>query len=159
MPRRLLFRPQGSPVRACRGCGGLRPDHWVRPMCNSCLFLVLFRSVLFLYGILHLLWCHRRWCINPSLPSTCCRTYQHTATYSLLSHIFHTSPSPDCRWEGASPGSLQVIGFDMGGTSTDVSRFAGTYEHVFETTTAGVTIQAPQLDVNTVAAGEGGVLD
>ncbi len=50
-------------------------------------------------------------------------------------------------------GSLQVIGFDMGGTSTDVSRYAGTFEHVFETTTAGVTIQAPQLDVNTVAAG------
>jgi 5-oxoprolinase (ATP-hydrolysing) len=41
----------------------------------------------------------------------------------------------------------------MGGTSTDVSRYAGAYEHVFETTTAGVTIQAPQLDVNTVAAG------
>lgn len=50
--------------------------------------------------------------------------------------------------------SLQIIGFDMGGTSTDVSRYAGVYEHVFETTTAGVTIQAPQLDVNTVAAGE-----
>lgn len=49
-----------------------------------------------------------------------------------------------------------VIGFDMGGTSTDVSRFAGgRYEHVFETTTAGVTIQAPQLDINTVAAGGG----
>mmetsp|Transcript_14115 Transcript_14115/g.30617 ORF Transcript_14115/g.30617 Transcript_14115/m.30617 type:complete len:1326 (+) Transcript_14115:84-4061(+) len=59
------------------------------------------------------------------------------------------------RWEGVDPGSLQVIGFDMGGTSTDVSRFAGTYEHVFETTTAGVTIQAPQLDINTVAAGGG----
>ena len=43
----------------------------------------------------------------------------------------------------------------MGGTSTDVSRFAGRYEHVFETTTAGVTIQAPQLDINTVAAGGG----
>ncbi len=37
----------------------------------------------------------------------------------------------------------------------DVSRFAGTLEHVFETTTAGVTIQAPQLDINTVAAGGG----
>ena len=35
------------------------------------------------------------------------------------------------------PSSLQSIGFDMGGTSTDVSRFAGSYEHVFETTTAG----------------------
>lgn len=36
-------------------------------------------------------------------------------------------------------------GFDMGGTSTDVSRYAGTLEHVHEATTAGVTIQAPQL--------------
>lgn len=43
----------------------------------------------------------------------------------------------------------------MGGTSTDVSRFGGRYEHVFETTTAGVTIQSPQLDINTVAAGGG----
>jgi 5-oxoprolinase (ATP-hydrolysing) len=50
---------------------------------------------------------------------------------------------------------MPVIGFDMGGTSTDVSRYAGTYEHVFETTTAGVTIQSPQLDINTVAAGGG----
>ncbi|KAI9725561.1 MAG: hypothetical protein M1828_003049 [Chrysothrix sp. TS-e1954] len=49
-----------------------------------------------------------------------------------------------------------VIGFDMGGTSTDVSRFgSGRYDHVFETTTAGVTIQSPQLDINTVAAGGG----
>jgi len=51
-----------------------------------------------------------------------------------------------------------VIGFDMGGTSTDVSRFAGEFDHVFETTTAGVTVQAPQLDVNTVAAGGGSML-
>ncbi|PHH87494.1 hypothetical protein CDD83_8816 [Cordyceps sp. RAO-2017] len=49
-----------------------------------------------------------------------------------------------------------VIGFDMGGTSTDVSRYGdGRYEHVFETTTAGITIQSPQLDINTVAAGGG----
>ena len=48
-----------------------------------------------------------------------------------------------------------VIGFDMGGTSTDVSRYAGTFEHVFESVTAGVTIQSPQLDINTVAAGGG----
>ncbi|KAL9944999.1 hypothetical protein D7B24_000370 [Verticillium nonalfalfae] len=51
-----------------------------------------------------------------------------------------------------------VIGFDMGGTSTDCSRFAGTYEHVFETTTAGVLIQSPQLDIITVAAGGGSML-
>ena len=48
-----------------------------------------------------------------------------------------------------------VIGFDMGGTSTDVSRFDATYEQVTETETAGVTVQAPQLDINTVAAGGG----
>jgi 5-oxoprolinase (ATP-hydrolysing) len=46
----------------------------------------------------------------------------------------------------------------MGGTSTDVSRFGGTFEHVFESTTAGVTIQSPQLDINTVAAGGGSIL-
>lgn len=105
------------------------------------------------------------------------------------------------RWGGAEAASLQMIGFDMGGTSTgalgppvpcslrlrlpgaplylllsltrmphswrlpgptnpthtpaDVSRYAGHFEHVFESTTAGVTIQAPQLDINTVAAGGG----
>ena len=48
-----------------------------------------------------------------------------------------------------------VVGFDMGGTSTDVSRYAGVYEHVFESVTAGVTIQSPQMDINTVAAGGG----
>ncbi|EPY76320.1 5-oxoprolinase [Camelus ferus] len=55
------------------------------------------------------------------------------------------------RVEGGQP----VIGFDMGGTSTDVSRYAGEFEHVFEASTAGVTLQAPQLDINTVAAGGG----
>lgn len=53
---------------------------------------------------------------------------------------------------------IPVIGFDMGGTSTDVSRYSGKYEHVFETTTAGITIQSPQLDINTVAAGGGSIL-
>ena len=48
-----------------------------------------------------------------------------------------------------------VIGFDMGGTSTDVSRFGGEYDLTFETKTAGVRIQAPQLDIRTVAAGGG----
>ncbi|XP_075226295.1 5-oxoprolinase [Lycorma delicatula] len=61
-------------------------------------------------------------------------------------------------YAATTPGDQPVIGFDMGGTSTDVSRFAGSYEHVFESTTAGVTIQAPQLDVNTVAAGGGSCL-
>jgi 5-oxoprolinase (ATP-hydrolysing) len=48
-----------------------------------------------------------------------------------------------------------VVGFDMGGTSTDVSRYAGSFDHVTESVTAGVIIQAPQLDINTVAAGGG----
>lgn len=51
--------------------------------------------------------------------------------------------------------AVPCIGFDMGGTSTDVSRFAGTYEQVFETETAGVKILCPQLDISTVAAGGG----
>lgn len=54
-------------------------------------------------------------------------------------------------------GTSAVIGFDMGGTSTDVSRYNGRYDHVFETSTAGVTIQVPQLDINTVAAGGGSI--
>ncbi|KKZ61732.1 5-oxoprolinase (ATP-hydrolysing) [[Emmonsia] crescens] len=53
---------------------------------------------------------------------------------------------------------VPVIGFDMGGTSTDVSRYSGIYDHVFETTIAGVSIQSPQLDINTVAAGGGSIL-
>ena len=51
--------------------------------------------------------------------------------------------------------SQPVIGFDMGGTSTDVSRFDGIFDLVHETETAGVRIQAPQLNINTVAAGGG----
>lgn len=46
----------------------------------------------------------------------------------------------------------------QGGTSTDVSRYAGSLEHIFETSTAGVTIQSPQLDINTIAAGGGSIL-
>ncbi|KAL3430394.1 Hydantoinase B/oxoprolinase-domain-containing protein [Aspergillus tetrazonus] len=52
-----------------------------------------------------------------------------------------------------------VIGFDMGGTSTDVSRFDGHLEHVFGSKLAGVQIQSPQLDINTVAAGGGSILN
>ncbi|MBU0946313.1 MAG: hydantoinase B/oxoprolinase family protein [Proteobacteria bacterium] len=48
-----------------------------------------------------------------------------------------------------------VIGFDMGGTSTDISRYNGSYELVQETKTAGVRIQAPQMHIKTVAAGGG----
>jgi 5-oxoprolinase (ATP-hydrolysing) len=39
----------------------------------------------------------------------------------------------------------------MGGTSTDVSRYGGTYEHVYESTTAGVTIQGPQVNIITIS--------
>ncbi|KAL2814029.1 Hydantoinase B/oxoprolinase-domain-containing protein [Aspergillus granulosus] len=53
---------------------------------------------------------------------------------------------------------IPIIGFDMGGTSTDVSRYDGQFDHIFETTTAGIPIQAPQLNVNTIAAGGGSIL-
>ncbi|MHB9863148.1 hydantoinase B/oxoprolinase family protein [Streptomyces sp. YIM S03343] len=55
-------------------------------------------------------------------------------------------------------GFQRVIGFDMGGTSTDVSHFAGEYERVFTTQIAGVRLRAPMLDIHTVAAGGGSVL-
>ncbi len=52
-------------------------------------------------------------------------------------------------------GHHQVIGFDMGGTSTDVSRFAGQFERTYETEIAGVRLRAPMLAIHTVAAGGG----
>ncbi|MGW0250171.1 hydantoinase B/oxoprolinase family protein [Nocardia goodfellowii] len=55
-------------------------------------------------------------------------------------------------------GFDRVIGFDMGGTSTDVSHFAGEYERVFTTQIAGVRLRAPMLDIHTVAAGGGSIL-
>ena len=56
-------------------------------------------------------------------------------------------------------GFGKSIGFDMGGTSTDVSRFDGTYEREFETQKAGVRIVAPMLAIETVAAGGGSICD
>src|SRR5258708_32820280 len=50
-------------------------------------------------------------------------------------------------------GHHKIIGFDMGGTSTDVSHFAGTYERAFETRGAGLRIPPPIMPINTVAAG------
>jgi 5-oxoprolinase (ATP-hydrolysing) len=55
-------------------------------------------------------------------------------------------------------GFDKVIGFDMGGTSTDVSHFAGEYERSFETELAGVRLRVPMLRVHTVAAGGGSIL-
>ncbi|MBB3261444.1 5-oxoprolinase (ATP-hydrolyzing) [Paraburkholderia bannensis] len=55
-------------------------------------------------------------------------------------------------------GFERVIGFDMGGTSTDVSHFNGEFERVFETQVAGVRMRAPMMSIHTVAAGGGSVL-
>ncbi|MCP4382859.1 MAG: 5-oxoprolinase, partial [Hyphomicrobiales bacterium] len=55
-------------------------------------------------------------------------------------------------------GFGKVIGFDMGGTSTDVSHFDGEYERAFETEVAGVRMRAPMMRINTVAAGGGSIL-
>ncbi|HEY0524961.1 MAG TPA: hydantoinase/oxoprolinase family protein, partial [Stellaceae bacterium] len=54
-------------------------------------------------------------------------------------------------------GFDRVIGFDMGGTSTDVSHYAGEYERTFETVVAGVRMRAPMMQINTVAAGGGSI--
>jgi 5-oxoprolinase (ATP-hydrolysing) len=58
----------------------------------------------------------------------------------------------------AMAGFGRVIGFDMGGTSTDVSRFDGEYERTFETAVAGVRVRAPMMSIHTVAAGGGSIL-
>ena len=55
-------------------------------------------------------------------------------------------------------GFDKVIGFDMGGTSTDVSHFKGEFERAFETTIAGVRLRTPMLEIHTVAAGGGSKL-
>src|SRR5208282_6101670 len=55
-------------------------------------------------------------------------------------------------------GFEKAIGFDMGGTSTDVSHFAGEFEREYETQVAGVRMRAPMLAIHTVAAGGGSVL-
>lgn len=58
-----------------------------------------------------------------------------------------------------SAGFGKLIGFDMGGTSTDVSHFAGDYERAFETEVAGVRLRAPMMLIHTVAAGGGSILN
>ncbi|MCX7685581.1 MAG: hydantoinase B/oxoprolinase family protein [Acetobacteraceae bacterium] len=59
---------------------------------------------------------------------------------------------------GRSAGFERIIGFDMGGTSTDVSHFDGEYERAFETEVAGVRMRAPMMLIHTVAAGGGSIL-
>ena len=58
----------------------------------------------------------------------------------------------------AIAGHSKVIGFDMGGTSTDVSHYAGEFEREFETQVAGVRMRAPMMSIHTVAAGGGSIL-
>ena len=57
-----------------------------------------------------------------------------------------------------SAGFDKIIGFDMGGTSTDVSHYAGEFEREFETQVAGVRMRAPMMSIHTVAAGGGSIL-
>jgi len=59
---------------------------------------------------------------------------------------------------GKQAGFDRLIGFDMGGTSTDVSHFDGEYERTFETEVAGVRMRAPMMLIHTVAAGGGSIL-
>jgi 5-oxoprolinase (ATP-hydrolysing) len=58
----------------------------------------------------------------------------------------------------ALAGFDRIIGFDMGGTSTDVSHYGGEYERTFETLVAGVRMRAPMMQIHTVAAGGGSIL-
>jgi len=58
----------------------------------------------------------------------------------------------------AMAGFDRIIGFDMGGTSTDVSHYNGEFERAFETEVAGVRMRAPMMYIHTVAAGGGSIL-
>ena len=58
----------------------------------------------------------------------------------------------------AMAGFDRIIGFDMGGTSTDVALYAGAFERAFETVVAGIRMRAPMMAINTVAAGGGSIL-
>ena len=55
-------------------------------------------------------------------------------------------------------GFGRIIGFDMGGPSTDVALYDGAFERAFETEVAGVRMRAPMMAINTVAAGGGSIL-
>jgi 5-oxoprolinase (ATP-hydrolysing) len=74
--------------------------------------------------------------------------------------ILSAPPAASSAW--CAPRTLadldRVIGFDMGGTSTDVSHYAGEFERAFETQVAGVRMRAPMMSIHTVAAGGGSVL-
>ncbi len=63
-----------------------------------------------------------------------------------------------CAHVARQAGLQRAIGFDMGGTSTDVSRYDGTFDRQFEATISGIRIQAPMLSIETVAAGGGSIL-
>ena len=82
-------------------------------------------------------------------------------------HLFHGKDSILSGPAGGVVGAVktcqiagfeQIIGFDMGGTSTDVSHYAGEYERSFETEIAGVRLRTPLMSVHTVAAGGGSIL-
>ncbi len=55
-------------------------------------------------------------------------------------------------------GHERLIGFDMGGTSTDVSHYAGEYERAFDTEVAGVRVRAPMMSIHSIAAGGGSII-
>jgi 5-oxoprolinase (ATP-hydrolysing) len=58
----------------------------------------------------------------------------------------------------ARAGHARLVGFDMGGTSTDVSHYAGEYERVFDTEVAGIRVRAPMMHIHTIAAGGGSIV-
>lgn len=87
--------------------------------------------------------------------------YAMTAQRAYADGEFDPAHSPtiltDVHHHETNSSSIRqpVIGFDMGGTSTDVSRYDGLLHHTYDAEIAGVAIQAPQLDITTVAAGGG----
>ena len=82
---------------------------------------------------------------------------QHLESPSLLPHGCQP-PRVGADGLGRPGDTVKVIGFDMGGTSTDVSHFAGEFERAFDTQVAGVRMRAPMMSIHTVAAGGGSII-
>ena len=138
-------RPATPSVRCCAWCRAATPRWWTRISRRSCV-VTLPRSRRELAGV---------------------RLYFMQSNGGLAeAHGFQGKDAilsagrrhRRCARTAAMAGLDRIIGFDMGGTSTDVALYDGGFERAFETAVAGVRLRAPMMAINTVAAGGGSIL-
>ena len=138
--------PATRSARCCGWCRAATPPWWT-PICRrSCAATSI------------------RW--PPNSPARGCISCSRTAAWPrrtasrarTRSCPARPAASSARRAPPAMAGLDRIIGFDMGGTSTDVALYAGAFERAFETAVAGVRMRAPMMAINTVAAGGGSIL-